>query len=90
MKSIQECEKMKENLYWRLRDGMFAMDKKGEGFPVYIVDRVIKYAPINLLLHPLLLVDLVMDFGRVLGTEFEEDYCFECIVEASLFRIKNR
>ena len=73
-------EKMKERLFWRLRDGIFAMDKRGYGFPSMIAERVCKYAPRRLKeVQPILLAELVKEFGEVLGHDFSFSDCKEAI-----------
>lgn len=80
---LGRARKMKNTLFWRLRDGMFAMDRRGEAFPSQIGERVWKYAPKGLKeWYPAMLAHLVRELGEVLGYEFEMDDCYTAIEEA--------
>lgn len=83
--SAKRAKEMQSNLFNKLRDSMFAMDARGEGFPCYIADRVIKYAPSTLKIHyPNFLVHLVIDLGQVLDYEFDKEECRDCLSESGL------
>jgi len=78
-----QAKKMAEKLFWRLRDSMFAMDKRGEGFPCFVAQRVMKYAPPRLKnsSHGYL-SKTVQELGKVLGYEWSLDECQEAIRQA--------
>lgn len=71
---------MKERLFWRLRDGMFSMDAKGNGFPTPIAERVMRYSPMGLkLYYPNFLAYLVKYLGGVVGYNFDIDDCYTAV-----------
>jgi len=62
---------------------MFVMDKRGEGFPLFVAQRVIKYAPPRLKNSDHgYLSRTVQELGKVLGYDWSLDECQEAIRQA--------
>lgn len=72
-------EEQKQRLFLRLREGMFAMQRRGEDFPAFIVPRVLKYAGKKVKAHPSVIEEVVMDLGAVLGHEFSRLEVYEAM-----------
>lgn len=75
----QQVNRMMENLYWRLRDRVFMMDNRGEGFPWPIAEMVVKNAPKSLLRRPSNLAEVThMLMGVIVDYECMDE-CIEAI-----------
>lgn len=69
--SVNTCfrvNKMANNLFWKLRDTIFAMDKRGEAFPTPIAHRVLTYAPATLFNYPSVLAEITCNLHEVVST----------------------
>lgn len=76
---VHKVNKLADNLFWRIRKTMFAMDKRGESFPTPVAERVLKYAPVTLFKHPKVLAKIVYNLLSVVveGVDFKD--CTEAI-----------